>query len=805
MSGVGKTCLKSLLLDKPPPLVRHSTPCAEKPTRAHIRSVTGLKVKAEEGGWKEINEEQLVTLIARAIHAFQLITNKPISLDTMKQLGKLIRFEETSTDGVPSSQPNNTSPDIQQPQDQSAESKQVVDTIFDKLVQQITKCREEAEAQDSDNLLEQLLKQLQSEDGDEGRPQTEGGDGDQLEEVFGSEWVYFTDSGGQPQFHELLPLFIHNTSATLFVIRLSESLDSCPLVEYYKDGKPVGQAHHSTLTTIDTLRCLIRSMQSRPAKGRLPKIIVVGTHKDLMEECSEKLEVKNKRLLVLLREYSDSLVFFSQDLQQLIFPVDTAHPKKEEKKIAEDIRRHVEDTDVEEVKVPIWWYILELLLRQLAKQLGREVLSRRECLEIAYALQFHEDAFDAALSFFHDLNVFHYYPDTLPEVVFVNSQVPLDKLTELVDFSFSLRQGMSDQASCSPRSSMEGKWMRFRDQGILTVKFVEKFQQHYVKGLFTPHSFLKLLNKLLIAAPLTDDDTQPASLPDQFMPALLDMLPHSKLEKHRVLSSAAAPLLIRFPEGWPRAGVFCCLVIHLMNVCGWKVTHASGKVILVARNCIKFRLPKSTCYVTLIDAFSHIEVHVKAPVNVCERVCPMIQESVISGIKAACSRLHYNNDVPHLAVFCPHTTDDETPSSEHLAAASLIQLPTSEKPPSCEPPTGSEQSPKSQASSATQQTPLTKDVKPKPHAALLMAEDCCWMCTDIELYGELDERHKIWLTVQAPPVPTHGELEFVCVSFNIPLFTMLMYTPNRPSDISILPNCLCYCSKASCTIIRWVM
>ena len=703
MSGVGKTCLKSLLLDKPPPLVRHSTPCAEKPTRAHIRSVTGLKVKAEDGGWKEINEERLSTLIARTIHAFELITNEPISLDTVQQLRKLIRFEETSRDSATSSQPSDTSPVTQQPQDQSAESKEAVKVVLDKLVTRITEFRKE----------------------------TEDGDRDQLKEVFGSEWVYFTDSGGQPQFHEILPLFIHNTSATLFVIRLSESLDSCPLVEYYKDGKPVGQAHRSTLTTIDTLRCLIRSMQSRPAKGRLPKIFVVGTHKDLMEECSEKLEVKNKRLVDLLREYSDSLVFFSQDLQQLIFPVDTAHPGKEEKKIAEDIRGHIEHTVVEEVKVPIWWYILELLLRQLAKQLGREVLSRSECLEIAHALNFRDDAFGTAMSFFHDLNVFHYYPDTLPEVVFVNSQVPLDKLTELVDFSFSLRQGTGDQASCSPRSSMEGKWMRFRDQGILTVKFLEKFQQHYVKGLFTPPSFLKLLNKLLIAAPLTDDDTQPASLPDHFMPALLDMLPNSELEKHRVLSSAAAPLLIRFPEGWPRAGVFCCLVIHLMNVCGWKVTFASGNVILVARNCIKFRLPKSPCYVTLIDAFSYIEVHVNAPASVCLELCPMIQNFIVSGIEAACTKLHYSNDHPSLAIFCPHTTDDETPSTDHT--------------------------------SSTEQTPSSKVVKPKPHAAEVIAQHCCWTCTESELFGEFDAKHKIWLAAQVPQI--HGELKFVCTGF----------------------------------------
>ena len=92
-----------------------------------------------------------------------------------------------------------------------------------------------------------------------------------------------------------------------------------------------------------------------------------------MDGCTEKLDEKNKRRLDLLRGYSDSFVFFSQDLKQLIFPVYTAHPGKEEilKKIADDIRGHIEHTVVEVVKVPIWWYILELLLRPLAKLVQR--------------------------------------------------------------------------------------------------------------------------------------------------------------------------------------------------------------------------------------------------------------------------------------------------------------------------------------------------------------------------------------------------------------------------------------------------
>ena len=39
--------------------------------------------------------------------------------------------------------------------------------------------------------------------------------------------------GGQSQFHEVLPAFIRNTTATIFVMKLSERLDEYPVIEYY--------------------------------------------------------------------------------------------------------------------------------------------------------------------------------------------------------------------------------------------------------------------------------------------------------------------------------------------------------------------------------------------------------------------------------------------------------------------------------------------------------------------------------------------------------------------------------------------
>ena len=42
------------------------------------------------------------------------------------------------------------------------------------------------------------------------------------EKLLTSKWIHFIDSGGQPEFHDLLPVFVPNASVMLFVFNLSE-------------------------------------------------------------------------------------------------------------------------------------------------------------------------------------------------------------------------------------------------------------------------------------------------------------------------------------------------------------------------------------------------------------------------------------------------------------------------------------------------------------------------------------------------------------------------------------------------------
>ena len=322
------------------------------------------------------------------------------------------------------------------------------------------------------------------------------------------------------------------------------------------------------------------------------------------------------------------------------------------------------------------------------------MLSRKLCVSIANALGFTERSFDAALTFFDELNVIK-YSDALPEVVFVDSQVPLDNLSDLVQEGYLLRHGRP--------SSRRGNWKRFCYEGVVSLDFLNSTCKHFEKDLFESPQLLELLKDQLVVVPLKLSPEALTTAIEYFMPTLLDMLSQCDLEKHRVFSSAAAPLLFRFSHGCRRSGVFCCLVVHLMKECKWNIQHENGKLILVARNCIKFRLPDSSCLVTLIDAFYFIEVHVEADASLSfyREVCPAIQKKILAGIDAACEKLQYTNDHPHLAVICPHC-----PANEVVVSP---------------PPRVMER-----------------------HAAVVKKNDYC-VCIETSHRATLTDRHKVWL------------------------------------------------------------
>ena len=500
--------------------------------------------------------------------------------------------------------------------------------------------------------------------------------------------MYFTDTGGQSKFHELIPLFINNISSVIFVSRLTDRLDDRPPDEFFVNDKQLGKKCCTYLTTEEQAQCLTRSMLSRDSET---KVFVVGTYHDeyLKKKCSETIDDKDKKLIKTFgTNLSKNFVYFKSD-GQLIFPVDCLHSGKEDRAVVNSIQEKVEKLAAKEVKFPIWWFLLELLIQSLAAKLEKRVLTRKFCLSIANALGFSEKSFDAALDFFNGLNVLKYSP-ILPHLVFVDSQVAFNNVSDLVEEGYRLSHGL-----CTAQT---GHCLQLCKEGIVTVKFRKDTCKHFENDLFESAELLMLLESLLAVVPL-----KPFPTDRYFMPALLDMFDQEELEKHRIDSSIADPLLFTFNNGCRRTGVFCCLIVHVMKECGWSLENIGGELMLVARNCVRFFLPMCTCIVTLIDDFYYIEAHITESIpSTCRKACPIVRDDVLAGISAACEKMNYTNDQPCLAFFCQHPESTVKCASPH--------------------------------SYALRYAAVYKEV-----------DDCC-ICTKCNKISELKEQRRIWLS-----------------------------------------------------------
>ncbi len=666
-AGSGKSATKDLLLGIPHSEVRNSTPC--------VRPVTNLQIKSSDNKWKEVSEQDLIKMLAKAIQDLPQDSRDKLPSDLQTR----ISYAEDSSNATSAT-----------PTPPSQESLSPVQQAIKDVITLVIEVMGSTPSQQQASTPSQQQASVSS---------TES------KELFGTKTMRVTDSGGQPQFHDVAPLFIRHASAGLFVFRLIDDFADYPNDDLYKDGKPVGPSYPSHLSYLETNMSLLRSFLSYKRDGHTPRPIFVGTFSDQIKD-QKAIEKKNQALIdVLPLELKQEVVFSNLPLNQVIFVVDASSRDENAQKASEEIRKAVEDSPTFDLEVPLWWFILELALQKLCDILKRGVLSKSECIALAQQLGFDSSALDAALDYFNATCIVHYYPVILPDIVFVDPQVPLDKVSELTQHAVALRDATSPHST----HAKAAKWLKFRDRGILTIDMLasEEFQKYYKDDLFTPANMIAIMRELLIIAPLTIPLLGQVdcflSQVEFFMPSLLRSVAPSELVQHRVFNPSADPLLIRFVSGCIRCGVFCCLVVFLMKKYGWQVCLPSGKPVLLARNCVKFRLPNEPGVVTLIDSFSCIEVHVKARPNVCQMVCPIIKASVLEGVDAASSALHYNNDKPVINIFCPHE-------------------------------------------GATQQG--------KCHFADMHASTKLWRCSeDFELDGDLKPSHTVWLSTPMQPSP----------------------------------------------------
>ena len=628
-AGSGKTHFKHLILDLPPPEIRESTPLAEASVRAI--SLSRIAVGEESMEWCVITPETLRRMVADGIKAEVLVRIGYLPQSTIPQVLSNASTIESEDVGEQQQSASQTSTDSSEVAVGGSESKlQILDSFAISTSYSSIASLPEKPVHVQSELLELISKS--------------SGSG----ELFKCNWVYIIDSGGQPQFHEVLPAFIRHASGAVFVLKLNESLSEHPTVKYFsKGGKQCGVSYLSPFTHEQTLRNCLRMMQTRcSSSGRvtIPRVFVAGTHRDKVRLWHESRKAKNKKLIKTLKPvFGDKLVSYRTSKQdELIFPVNAKNPTAEDRKVVDKFRQAVmEACDKAQVKIPLPWFVLEQLMQQLASEKAVAVLSLEECCEVANRLHMNDHSLHAALDYFVDLNIIFYYRDILRNAVFCSSQVLLDKLSELVEYSHELRGRAETEVVSAYKSGTH-----FRDHGIITVDFLKLFPKHYTEEVFTPADFLKLLRHLLIVACITEGV--------YFMPCLLPELSSKEIDKHRSGSRAlVAPILICFPGEWVSSGIFVTVIAFLQKEARWEIRHNHGTPVCLYHNCVQFSLPGEPVVVTLIDSLAYLEVHVEVPLKLSCQVCPKVLSAVLDGLEKVATIQGYDNQQIQLAFLCP--------------------------------------------------------------------------------------------------------------------------------------------------------
>ena len=405
------------------------------------------------------------------------------------------------------------------------------------------------------------------------------------------------DSGGQPEFFDVMPALTTVPSGNIMVFNMSKNLHFKIDSEFYEGGLTSRLQHQAHYTTAELMKTAIANIQSysknvtsavnnATSESNTQNLLVVGTFLDELfgQTIPEKLQKVDEIEKIM---YSDVLSEGATQMVQYNSKGKIIHPisnfvREGRDEAAQQIRTAVEDMSKYEKshgQVPINW-----LLFQLEVQLtGKDYITRDECVKIATNCFINKNEVDYVLRYFHQLGILLCYEKVteLKNVIFCNPQWVFNQLTELIKFKYNL-------------SNITHRDKRIFNKQRLHDVYSNKLDK---EGVLKSENLLELFIHFKIMSELPN-------IPNEyFMPALLDPAPTNvSLEKEYGIK-VHDTMLVKFSGMCFPRGMFCCLVTYLLQN-DWETQFKYAyKNLIVFKN-------KPNHYVALFDEINHMAVNI---------------------------------------------------------------------------------------------------------------------------------------------------------------------------------------------------
>ena len=486
--------------------------------------------------------------------------------------------------------------------------------------------------------------------------------------------ITLLDTGGQPEYIHLLPTINIYPTVTFVIHDLSKSLSDQVLVEYSQHGKHVFKPYHLSYSNLDMIKLLMSAANDsveRPISN-IPKLVttpgssgksyvcLVGTHADKVSK-QRMNEVENE-LNTLVHVTDCEAAVWQTENENILFSVNNAtagHPDAEDP-VAKVIRKRIETlAEGKEIyNLPITWMLLQLEIQQICYKREKAYISFQDCVALARetGLMSKEKEVKSVLLYHHLLGVLIYF-DEIPglcDYVIVNHQWWFDKLSNIVCTTF--QQAFLDQAV-----------KKLKYQGLLSKELLQHVEW---KDDIKEEFFLSLLVHMRIIAPVT---TQKDKIEEYFIPYILPTynLQQSNEILYQYGRLQGDPLLVQFRSGFLPRGLFCCLIVELLQHSpkGWEPHISCEKTHHSFSNVITFILPNGF-FLSLLDKVSYLELQIRNLEKVTSGPVPVhveVYNYLVYALTEVCIHLNFDYERLQYGFLCKC----EKKPDNHIAIARL--------------------------------------------------------------------------------------------------------------------------------------
>ena len=602
--GAGKTCSQLLLLNEDPPTNDTSTPIACPAIRATRVAVCDKTI------WNRVTRANLLDELAA-------------NLDAVSHQKK----REEPPLPVVLSLPDNTQPSTEIQPDPSPTPHKPNQAVLSE-----TKPIKEDKEYHTEAVIQEILatepKGIHKSD----------------------HWLYVIDSGGQPAYQELLPLFTRAASLNIITLDLSKPLNERFDLMYRINGKyfPCHSKSsqlaffQSAVSTGASFKPLDISCISKKPTHSMH--LVLGTHYDKVSDATlkEKEEIL-KSSMSSLESYLQNCVIHQSD-DSIIFPVNTIAVSEERAKYSEEICKaiwyHGSDASLK-IKIPIRWFAFELSLPE------QSVVSVKEALSIGERYGMKEEDTKQALRYFNDVSLMLYYPE-VTNVVFIDSKPILEILSQLLALTYVNK---IDALASITDGPLPPKITKNLKEGFFNEDIFERLKSKSVVFSlpeFQLSDLIRLLLHLNIITKLEDEQKG-----HYFIPYALP----SYNEPVSIKETNAKPLVIVWREEKSEeilpvpTGLFPLTIVHLLNQKEYvtKISPSTSEYYKFRDAMslkITFKGKEETLH--LINRYTHIEVSFTGPTE----HCPLVRKLITTAIDNSSDAMHLKHN--HVNAFaCP--------------------------------------------------------------------------------------------------------------------------------------------------------